>query len=549
MFNWRIMENRITITDCTKEKFDGFVRDITKICTLLNRKPSTSETPQDRLTLGFNNERVSVVWESKSKKLILTASEGTLREIKSVYSGDRVITAKNLGKPVEKMQNKRLEKPNKAKSTEKKSAQQKLEKKSETANPVEKKSAQQKPEDKNAPSKKITSQKITLKPTETVTKNLPSIDDILLEEARALGVKKKVILSEDGASALETFTAPTAKSQVIITASSKATQNKKSKSKSGSANKTQAPQPIEKSEKKGKEKVAKTDKANASAPISTKSKKTVKPVKANKEVPEKVLTTSVKLDEQKYRAVIKNLKSNKKLHLNFISESDALSQIEVVCAKKRALLTYKKAKRTFAVQTSSQELNSLIDDAVALQKDYKQAISSYIKLTGEEKKAGEIQKKLKKHLPDAFEFLSEQSKIDLAIGLIDILNEDVKLSDYSMLLVPPYRGLEKFIYDLQIAQNIEVKLIGQAFEKDSEGRYNLKAGYRRRIKSVVYNEVMSALYTEYYNKRNFYAHSDNSLNSSSRLISQKDQVKQIYLNLLELMNYNSKKLKEIGFSL
>ena len=65
-----------------------------------------------------------------------------------------------------------------------------------------------------------------------------------------------------------------------------------------------------------------------------------------------------------------------------------------------------------------------------------------------------------------------------------------------MLLITPYRALEKLIYDLQQAEGINVKMIGQAYEKDDDGNYMLKKGYRKRIGSVVYAEVMAALYTD-----------------------------------------------------
>ncbi|MCL2556275.1 MAG: hypothetical protein FWE03_04595 [Firmicutes bacterium] len=165
------------------------------------------------------------------------------------------------------------------------------------------------------------------------------------------------------------------------------------------------------------------------------------------------------------------------------------------------------------------------------------------------KKAIEMEKKLKKLLPTAFELLCEQSKTDFIIGMTDITNDYVRLSDYSMLLVPLYRALERLIFDLQQAENINVKMIGQGYEKDDAGRYILKAGYQKRIGSIVYGEVMAALYTEYFEKRNFYAHSDITGDSLSRVITDKAMVKNILTSLIVLIEYNAKKLKEIGFSL
>ena len=163
--------------------------------------------------------------------------------------------------------------------------------------------------------------------------------------------------------------------------------------------------------------------------------------------------------------------------------------------------------------------------------------------------ASTMQRRLKKVLPNAFDLLGEQSKIDLTIGYIDINNSETKLSDYSSLLTPPYRGLEKFISDLQKARGIEVKMIGQGYEKDDDGNYRLKSGYRKRIDSVVYNEVMSALYVEYFSRRNFYTHSDFSGDGAPRIITDKQEVKRIFDHLIEVLDYNGKKLKEIGFTI
>lgn len=166
----------------------------------------------------------------------------------------------------------------------------------------------------------------------------------------------------------------------------------------------------------------------------------------------------------------------------------------------------------------------------------------------QEKVSASVMRKLRKLLPDAFDLLGEQSKTDLGIGMTDIGNENVKLSDYSVLLVPPYRGLERFIYDLQQAREITVKMIGQAYEKNDSGRHVLKQCYRKK-NGIVYSEVMSALYVEYFEKRNFYAHSDNSLSGASRVINDKAAAKKIFDGLCEIINYNAKKLKETGFAI
>ena len=60
---------------------------------------------------------------------------------------------------------------------------------------------------------------------------------------------------------------------------------------------------------------------------------------------------------------------------------------------------------------------------------------------------------------------------------------------------------------------------------------------------------MVALYTEYFSRRNFFAHSDNTDNNVSRSIPDRDTAKKIFDGLLDVVEYNAKKLKEIGFKI
>ena len=219
----------------------------------------------------------------------------------------------------------------------------------------------------------------------------------------------------------------------------------------------------------------------------------------------------------------------------------------------KVILRYMPKKEMLQMQGKRSYLFSEVQVLLLKDADFSSAVGSHIEAeTGKKNTQSgtlSVQRRLKKILPDAFDYLSEQSKIDLTIGYIDINSTETKLSDYSSLLTPPYRGLEKFICDLQKARGIEVKMIGQGYEKDDLGNYRLKSGYRRRIDSVVYNEVMSSLYTEYFSRRNFYTHSDFSSDGTPRIITDKAEVKKIFDNLIEVINYNSKKLKEIGFTI
>lgn len=155
--------------------------------------------------------------------------------------------------------------------------------------------------------------------------------------------------------------------------------------------------------------------------------------------------------------------------------------------------------------------------------------------------------KLKLRLPTAYDFLSEQSRTDFSYALRDFEQKGLQLSDYSVLLVPAFRGLERFVFDLQRAEGIDVKMIGQAYDKDDTGKYVLKSGYSRRIGSVVYAEVMVALYSEYFTQRNFFAHSDNTGKNISRSIAERSTALGIFDHILDVVEYNAKKLKEIGF--
>ncbi len=157
-------------------------------------------------------------------------------------------------------------------------------------------------------------------------------------------------------------------------------------------------------------------------------------------------------------------------------------------------------------------------------------------------------KRLKRRIPTAYEFLPQQARDDLSGGLKNFEQTKLTMTDYSGLLMQPYRGLEAFVLDLQRAEGIRVKMIGQAFDKDENGNYVLKSGYMQKIGSVVYGEVMVALYTEYFSRRNYFAHTDNSEDGSvPRSIPDRTIAKEMFDNLLKVIEYNARKLKEIGF--
>lgn len=216
----------------------------------------------------------------------------------------------------------------------------------------------------------------------------------------------------------------------------------------------------------------------------------------------------------------------------------------------KVLLRYATKRMTLQLQGKRSNLFGEVMSQVSHDSDYSSAMENYVTASGDaDKKVSDVQNKLKRRLPTAFAYLSEQSRIDFSYGIHDFSQAGLHLSDYSVLLVPAFRGLERFVFDLQTAEGIKVKMIGQAFDKDDSGRYILKSGYTQRIGSVVYAEVLVSLYTEYFSQRNFFAHSDNTDSNVSRSIPERGRALAIFNHLLDVVEYNAKKLKEIGFTM
>ena len=214
---------------------------------------------------------------------------------------------------------------------------------------------------------------------------------------------------------------------------------------------------------------------------------------------------------------------------------------------KKLKLRFMPKKQIVQLQGKHGKTFSELQILLSEETDYKAAVDAHIEQSKEDKKATEVERQLKKMIPTAFKYLSDQSKIDFTIGVIEVLNNNNKHYDYSMLLMSPFRGLERLIFDVQKAQNIVVKMIGQAFEKEN-GKHVLKASYRRKINSIVYAEVLSALYGIYFETRNYYTHTDSD-GEEGRMITSREEVKAIFTKILETVEYNCKKLSEIGFTI
>ena len=259
--------------------------------------------------------------------------------------------------------------------------------------------------------------------------------------------------------------------------------------------------------------------------------------------------TTERFDEVTGR--LKKDKKKYKLSLEEITDKGKATELRTITVSgggQKLKLRFMPKKQVLQLQGKHGALFTELQLLLSEQTDYRAAVDAHIEQNREDKKASEVERQLKKMIPNAFPYLSKQSKIDFTIGVIELINSSEKHYDYSMLLLPPFRGLERLIFDLERAQGVVVKMIGQAYEKE-EGEYVLKASYRRKINSIVYAEVMADLYREYFATRNYYAHSDVTADGEVRIIDKKEQASAIFTQMLRKVDYNCKKLSEIGFSI
>lgn len=257
-----------------------------------------------------------------------------------------------------------------------------------------------------------------------------------------------------------------------------------------------------------------------------------------------------KFTEERFGDVIARLKKRKEFKVAAPTVQDKGKQTETVTivvasGNQKLKLRFMPKKQVLQVQGKQESLFSEVRLVVSEESDFKSAVTAHAESA--DKKASEFNRQLKKLMPTAVRYMSEQVKLDFTIGVIEILDSSSEHYDYSMLLLPPFRGLERFIFDIQRAQNVVVKMIGQAYEKEN-GEYVLKTSYRRKINSVVYPEVLGALYREYFATRNFYTHSD-AVGGENRVISTRKQAVDVFTHLCEVVEYNCRKLDEIRFSI
>ena len=257
-----------------------------------------------------------------------------------------------------------------------------------------------------------------------------------------------------------------------------------------------------------------------------------------------------KFTEERFGDVVSKLKKRKQFKVASPTVQDKGKQTETITiavsdGNQKLKLRFMPKKQVLQVQGKQETLFSEVRLVVSEESDFKSAVTAHAESA--DKKASEFNRQLKKLMPTAVGYMSEQVKLDFTIGVIEILDSTAEHYDYSMLLLPPFRGLERLIFDIQRAQNIVVKMIGQAYEKENN-EYVLKASYRRRINSVVYPEVLGALYREYFATRNFYAHSD-AIGGENRVISTRKQAVEVFTHMCGVVEYNCRKLDEIGFSI
>lgn len=513
---------RINYNKCGEQSFSSFIKALNKNKEFIfcKHSPADSTVMQDRYTYKKNSKRVSIVYETKAQTLIITASEAVMgevtalvpRELKDESQVDGKERESEISRVFVREQNKN-EQPRAERI-----ADPTAQKKEEQEAPKTKK---QRGVDKNSEQKK--QQRVE---ADTAAKK---------PEAKKPPIQKTDKKDQVAKQAKQSVTKSP---KTAIQKTDKAAQATKQENESAS----KSPKSTVKTDKK--DQAAKQKKATNKPQKALTAKKAQAPTSSIETKPTNTFTIK-KVAEQKFNELLKSIKANKSMRYK-LSTGAAMGERAYTVSSQAEKAVVKYAGGNVQLVGSRGDLYSELQLLMSQMSDYKTAIKTHIKLSGEEKRAQDIERQLKKKLPAAFEFLSEQSKIDLAIGIIDINNSAVVLSDYSTLLIPCFRGLERLIFDLQHAQGIVVKMIGQAYEKE-DGSYVLKSGYRKKIPSVIYAEVMASLYTEYFKYRNFYSHSDGGFDNVSRVITDKQQVLDIFNHIMDVINYNGKKLQEIRF--
>lgn len=505
-----VIPEKIDYKNCPKELFVKFADCICsrKLCEKVAYNAADEKSHFDRYGFVRNNKKVSLVYDNKARMISVTAFDDTIQLLSDAFAAVRREFeggAKKEQKPQENQKNvfgKLPEKQNQKKLNDKQVKQNEKQ-----ANLTDKQVRNEKQVKQND------------KQVKSVEKQTKSND--------------KQVTNERQGKPTDNQTKSADKQKKSVDAKTKSTDKNNNNNRNTQIENKQAQKAEIKKQNAQSEQAAKTeqDSAETGGDLSLK-----------------------KYTAKRFDDVIEKLgKQKKKYKLTDEGITDKgkpteLKTFTVSGSGQKLKLRFMTKKQVLQLQGKRGSLFSELQILLSEETDYKAAVDAHNEIANETKKANEVERQLKKLIPNAYKYLSQQSKIDFTIGVIELVNSKAEHYDYSMLLLPPFRGLERLIFDLQRAQNIVVKMIGQAYEKE-EGQYVLKASYRRKINSIVYAEVMAALYREYFETRNFYTHSESMEMAGTRLINNRDQALKIFTDMLKKVDYNCKKLSEIGFSI
>ena len=493
--------DKIEYRDCPSEKADAFVAAVEKngLATRVSFSAANDKSHFDRYGFDCSGKRLGVVYDRKAKILSVTAPDDVSDRIKKLYSGLSV-------------------RPQKKETTD-----AKIVKKPEVADakPAKKSVADG---SQNSPAR------VPRRPegkTEAADAKLPNKKKADTDSALSLqGAKRRGNLPEGKTETTDTNNSRPHLMRGVPKAGGEITKESKADSARSSTDVSDM-KPAKKTPADTQKSPAPNDSESQGGNLSFK-----------------------KFTETRFGDVVNKLKKRKGFKVAAPTVQDKGKQTETVTivvasGNQKLKLRFMPKKQVLQVQGKQESLFSEVRLVVSEESDFKSAVTAHAESA--DKKASEFNRQLKKLMPTAVRYMSEQVKLDFTIGVIEILDSDAEHYDYSMLLLPPFRGLERLIFDIQRAQNVVVKMIGQAYEKEN-GEYVLKASYRRKINSVVYPEVLGALYREYFATRNFYTHSD-AVGGENRVISTRKQAVDVFTHLCEVVEYNCRKLAEIGFSI
>ena len=499
--------DKIEYRDCSPEKAESFVAALEKsgIAVRVSFSAASDVSHLDRYGFDCAGRRLGVVYDRKAKILSVTAPDDVSERIKKLYAGLKI----------------------------------------QAANPKQNQNQPTNKPKSSAPDSR------SQKKTEAADAKLPNKNKGDADSALSLrGAKRRGNLPEGKTEAAD---AKTEKKPVVDESeNSPARAPRRPEGKTAVTDaKTAKKTPV--TETTDQKKTPSADKKSPQKPPvdnKTSQKLPQKPVVAPDAESQGGNLSFKKFTEERFGDVIARLKKRKEFKVAAPTVQDKGKQTETVTivvasGNQKLKLRFMPKKQVLQVQGKQESLFSEVRLVVSEESDFKSAVTAHAESA--DKKASEFNRQLKKLMPTAVRYMSEQVKLDFTIGVIEILDSSSEHYDYSMLLLPPFRGLERFIFDIQRAQNVVVKMIGQAYEKDN-GEYVLKASYRRKINSVVYPEVLGALYREYFATRNFYTHSD-AVGGENRVISTRKQAVDVFTHLCEVVEYNCRKLDEIRFSI